>query len=509
MPRSSHPPDASTLLAHRDWVRALAGRLVADSSAIDDLEQEAWLAALRRPPVVRTSMRAWLGGVVRNLARQRHRADSRRARREASAVRRDSGTAAADVAEGRDWHRHVVAAVLELPPQLREVVLLRYFDAEATSAIAVRLGIPYETVRSRLKTALARLRRELASAAGAERSAHGGALPWLLGLLDRSPHVPGPLQASGGLLTVATTSQKTAALVAALIVLPLLSAGGAFVLGRSMAVGETPPAPGSHETSARDGAVPEGPAVTEAGERSRTRRGERVALSHREDVDAGDEVAELRAAIRDLELQLEAARSVSASAAGAVPARTAPVLGAGVDLHQLSDAELLERARKFTSNATAAECLPIWEHVLDRGPDDEVAVEAHFKSGIAHYWLQQHPAAAACFRAAIERGGLDVPRGRLAAYQLGLSLAAQGEHEAASAQMEALGTDERTISSLAAQALLHAGRSAREAGDTVRARAMYVAALDVIGDRGDGPAGALYRGWADEANRGITRIDAE
>ncbi len=38
-----------------------------DETLVDDLEQQTWLAALRRPPRTR-SPRAWLGAVVRNLA---------------------------------------------------------------------------------------------------------------------------------------------------------------------------------------------------------------------------------------------------------------------------------------------------------------------------------------------------------------------------------------------------------------------------------------------------------
>src|SRR5262249_45007568 len=45
---SSRPLDS--LLAHRQWVRDLARRLCADESAADDLEQQTWLSALRRPP---------------------------------------------------------------------------------------------------------------------------------------------------------------------------------------------------------------------------------------------------------------------------------------------------------------------------------------------------------------------------------------------------------------------------------------------------------------------------
>ena len=71
-----------TLLAHRDWVRALARRLVLDQNQADDLEQQTWLAALRSPPADTSAPRAWLGTVLRNLVRERLRRDGRRVRRE-------------------------------------------------------------------------------------------------------------------------------------------------------------------------------------------------------------------------------------------------------------------------------------------------------------------------------------------------------------------------------------------------------------------------------------------
>src|SRR5687768_16982825 len=74
------------LLTHRRWVRTLALRLTSDESAADDLEQEAWLAALRATPPAAGSARAWFGAVVRNLARNTRRGAGRRGRRETVAA---------------------------------------------------------------------------------------------------------------------------------------------------------------------------------------------------------------------------------------------------------------------------------------------------------------------------------------------------------------------------------------------------------------------------------------
>ena len=70
------------LLAHADWVRGLARRLVLDAARADDLVQETWVVALERPPSHADNLRAWLGSVVTSLAKSGWRSDARRGRRD-------------------------------------------------------------------------------------------------------------------------------------------------------------------------------------------------------------------------------------------------------------------------------------------------------------------------------------------------------------------------------------------------------------------------------------------
>src|SRR5262245_23439351 len=61
-------PTADELQRHARWIRRLAGALLRDEGAAEDLVQEAWLAALTRPP--RDSrLRPWLRQVASNFAR--------------------------------------------------------------------------------------------------------------------------------------------------------------------------------------------------------------------------------------------------------------------------------------------------------------------------------------------------------------------------------------------------------------------------------------------------------
>src|SRR5215510_10676726 len=77
------PLEIEELLSHAGWLRRLAGSLVRDDSSADDLVQNTWVAAMRRPP--RSGARPWLSRVMRNLVRNERRVGANRAAREASA----------------------------------------------------------------------------------------------------------------------------------------------------------------------------------------------------------------------------------------------------------------------------------------------------------------------------------------------------------------------------------------------------------------------------------------
>ena len=75
-------PDLDTLLAHRNFVRRVASRLLADESDVDEVEQRTWLSSLGALVQAPRDARAWLYRVARNhslnLMRSRSRARSRR-----------------------------------------------------------------------------------------------------------------------------------------------------------------------------------------------------------------------------------------------------------------------------------------------------------------------------------------------------------------------------------------------------------------------------------------------
>ncbi len=150
---SDVPVPMSTLLTHRDWVRRLARSLVRDEASADDLEQRTWLAALRRPPRDATTVRAWLARVVSRQAMNAHRGATRRDVHEFAAARPEALRSTADVVAEAESHKLVVLAVLDLDEPYRSTVLLRWFENLPPRDVAGRMGVPVETVRTRLRRA--------------------------------------------------------------------------------------------------------------------------------------------------------------------------------------------------------------------------------------------------------------------------------------------------------------------------------------------------------------------
>lgn len=158
-PGDAHPPEL--LLAHSDFVRRLALELVGDPATADDVAQDALSTAWRHRPEALRQPRAWLAAVVRNFARQQHRTEVRRKTHEARLPTAGRAPSPDEVLAREELRRSVVHAVLALPPQYRDLVLLRFYEALPPRAIARRLALPVETVRTRLKRALLQLRSHL------------------------------------------------------------------------------------------------------------------------------------------------------------------------------------------------------------------------------------------------------------------------------------------------------------------------------------------------------------
>jgi RNA polymerase sigma-70 factor (ECF subfamily) len=206
---SDPSPSAEVLLEHRAFVRAIARGLLGDEHAAEDVAQESLLAGLHRPPRG-PNVRAWLGAVARNLALMARRAEARRQRREERAARPEALPSTAEAVARLDLQRKIVEAVLALDEPYRTTVVQRFFYDLTPGEIAERLGVPRETVRTRLRRALEQLRQRLDGEYGGDRRA------WSLILVPMVLPAAGP-RAAAGVVVMTTKAKLPIAAVAALL----------------------------------------------------------------------------------------------------------------------------------------------------------------------------------------------------------------------------------------------------------------------------------------------------
>lgn len=259
-------PRLEALLSHTTWMRRLARALVGDGQRVDDAVQETWVAVLEHPRADVRNPRAWLAGVLRNVVRQMRRAESRRSAREERGAGRGTESPAEEIVERADLHQRVVKAVLDLDEPWRSTLLLRYFDDLSAEAIAQRLGLPSSTVRSRLHTALDRLRERFDREAGGDRRAWTpglAALGWPgAGKAGITSAPTGPVLTTTGLTANGVLSMTLKTLTATALVLGVgFGATHAFKQLNGVKAAPADPA----ETVRSDAATPSLPGISPPG----------------------------------------------------------------------------------------------------------------------------------------------------------------------------------------------------------------------------------------------------
>jgi RNA polymerase sigma-70 factor (ECF subfamily) len=149
--RGSESAVAELFDRHWDAAYRAAALVTGDRAAAEDIAQEAFLAALRALPSfdLRRPLRPWLHRIVVNRAIDWSR--SRALRREVGA----EVVAEAAAADARDgFGDDVMTALMELSPEQRAVVVLRYVLEFTPGEIGGLLGLPRGTVNSRLRRGL-------------------------------------------------------------------------------------------------------------------------------------------------------------------------------------------------------------------------------------------------------------------------------------------------------------------------------------------------------------------
>ncbi|HYJ35592.1 MAG TPA: sigma-70 family RNA polymerase sigma factor [Rhizomicrobium sp.] len=144
-------------------VKAYLLRLGAPGPLAEDLAQEALLSLWRKAHLfdpAKASAATWLFTIARNL-----RIDAIRREKRPELEPEDflpQPEAAADDGLARtDEENRLRASLKHLPADQSQVVELSFFADKPHSEIARQLGIPLGTVKSRLRLALARLKRAL------------------------------------------------------------------------------------------------------------------------------------------------------------------------------------------------------------------------------------------------------------------------------------------------------------------------------------------------------------
>lgn len=144
---------------------ALAQRIVGRGAEAEDVIHDVFLEAWRHSAdydATRGSVKSWL--LLRTRSRSLDVQKSARVSKQVSALDdswlaelADPGAAGADSPD----RLRIRKVLLALPPEQREVLLLGYFEGLSSSEIALRVGVPLGTVKSRVAAALSALRGAL------------------------------------------------------------------------------------------------------------------------------------------------------------------------------------------------------------------------------------------------------------------------------------------------------------------------------------------------------------
>lgn len=182
---SPNRPLAEELAHQSDWMRKLVRRLLRDGSEVDDVVQEAHLAALHRRRGGETVPRGWLARVVINFARKRGRDDASRRRIERDSARTEAEPPADELASRLDAQRALADELRALAEPYRSTLVRHYFDGWSAARIARESDVPATTVRTRLERGLELLRERLDRRSGGRRH------DWMRALAPLVvPHVP-------------------------------------------------------------------------------------------------------------------------------------------------------------------------------------------------------------------------------------------------------------------------------------------------------------------------------
>ena len=153
--------EAIVLRWQRPVARFLARLAGADAA---DLTQDVFLRVYQQRDRYREGgvFATWIYRIALNIARDAYRR-RRPTLRVAEVEQADSRLSAEDDLAQRELAAEVERALAELPPPLREVLVLRHYEGVNFEQMARLLGTPASTLKSRFAVALNRLQTRLAA----------------------------------------------------------------------------------------------------------------------------------------------------------------------------------------------------------------------------------------------------------------------------------------------------------------------------------------------------------
>ena len=148
---------------HQKKAHALARAVGLRGSVVDDVVQEAFLAAFRglSSLLEPASFGPWLIGIVRNVARKELHLQARDEHVPFEQTHERPTADSVDRLELRELRDLVWGKVHELPEVIREAVYLYYHEGESVGEVARALGVSRSAVKSRLQRGRSLLRDEL------------------------------------------------------------------------------------------------------------------------------------------------------------------------------------------------------------------------------------------------------------------------------------------------------------------------------------------------------------
>ncbi|MGK0216876.1 MAG: RNA polymerase sigma factor (sigma-70 family) [Planctomycetota bacterium] len=157
-PRKPQGPEQDVLECEQ-LVRRVSRSLARDWNDADDLAQDSWLAVLHSAPDNLRSPSRWMARIARRGAAGQTRARLRRNDVELLSYENKAQASPLEELSLISERGEVRQALDDLAAKYREVIQLRYFEDLSHQEITKRLDLPLETVRTRLKRALSKLRK--------------------------------------------------------------------------------------------------------------------------------------------------------------------------------------------------------------------------------------------------------------------------------------------------------------------------------------------------------------